>query len=143
MTSINNSLFTLDDRINIASLDLRRQRAEVIGANIVNSETPGYRAFGYDFEEQLQAIAGNGDPFAMKASDGRHFKNAHTEADGTIYPDVFVRPTESVGHDGNTVDVDLEMAEMAKNQILYQTAVELLNRKIGMVKYAISSGGAG
>ena len=135
-------MLTLDDRIAMASLDLRRRRSEVIGANIVNSETPGYRAIGFDFEKQLQAVAGSGDPFPMKASSDKHFRNGHTEADGTIYPDVFLRPTESVGQDGNTVDVDAEMAQMAKNQILYHATVELINRKIGLLKYAVSSGGA-
>lgn len=143
MSMIASGLFTLDDRIAMASLDLRRQRSEVLGANIVNAETPGYRAIGFDFEEQLQAVAGMGEPFPMKATNGKHFRNGHTEADGTIYPDVYLRPTESVGQDGNTVDIDKEMAEMAKNQILFQTAVELLNRKLGLLKYAISSGGAG
>jgi flagellar basal-body rod protein FlgB len=142
MNRISGGLFTLNDKIHMASLDLRRQRSEVISGNIVNSETPGYRAIGYDFEEQLQAVAGTGEPFPMKASNGKHFKNGHTEADGTIYPDVFVRPTESVGQDGNTVDVDQEMSKMAKNQILYQSAIELINRKIGLLKYAISTGGA-
>ena len=55
-------------------------------------------------------------------------------------PEVFVRPTESVGQDGNTVDVDEEMGRLAQNQIMYRSAVELLNRKIGTLKYAISAG---
>lgn len=142
MSKISSGLFTLDDRISMTSLDLRRQRSEVLGANIANAETPGYRSFGYDFEDQLQAVAGTGEPFPMKASNGKHFKNGHTEADGTIYPDVFIRPTESVGQDGNTVDVDKEMADLAQNQILYQATIELINRKVGLLKYAISSGGA-
>ena len=142
MTKISSGLFTLDDRISMTSLDLRRKRSEVVSANVANAQTPGFRAIGYDFEKQLQAIAGSGEPFPMKASNGKHFKSSHTEADGTIHPDVYVRPTESVGQDGNTVDVDKEMSDLAKNQILYQATVELINRKIGLLKYAISTGGA-
>lgn len=141
MSSKVGGIFNLDDRLTMASLDLRRQRTQVLNANIANAETPGYRSLGYDFEEQLQALAGHGEPFPMKASDGKHFRNGHTEANGTIYPDVYLRPTESVGEDGNTVDIDKEMADLAKDQILYNTTVELLNRKIGLLKYAISAGG--
>lgn len=136
-------VFNFDDRLAMASLDLRRQRTQVLNANIANAETPGYRALGYDFEEQLQAVAGNGDPFPMSSSNPKHFKNGHTEADGTIYPDVYLRPTESVGEDGNTVDIDGEMAQLAQDQILFNTTVELINRKIAMLKYAISAGGQG
>ena len=38
------------------------------------------------------------------------------------------------------VDVDEEMGRLAQNQIMYRSAVELLNRKIGTLKYAISAG---
>ncbi len=141
MSSLVGGIFTLQDRIKMASMDLRTKKAEVLNANIANAETPGFRAFGYNFEEQLQAVAGDDEPFAMKASNPKHFRNAHTEADGTIYPDVFIRPTESVGEDGNTVDVDKEMADLAQNQIMFNTTVELLNRKVGILKYAIASGG--
>ena len=96
---------------------------------------------GYDFEKQLQAIADGGEPFPMKASNPKHFLNGHTEADGSFQVDVFVRPSESVSNDGNTVDIDKEMADLSRNQILYRATVELLNKKIGTLKYAVSSGG--
>ena len=134
-------IFNGSDAVKMESLNQRLTRQHVLTSNIANSETPGYRALGYDFETQLQAVADGGDPFPMKASNSKHFMNGHTEADGTIYPDVFVRPTESVGQDGNTVDVDQEMSMLSKNQILYRATVELLNRKIGTLKYAISAGG--
>ena len=67
-------------------------------------------------------------------------RNNFTKADGSISPEVYVRPTESVDEDGNTVDMDLEMEQLAQNQILFKTAVETLNRKIGTLKYAINGG---
>ena len=134
-------LFNSSDALKMESLNQRLTRQHVITSNIANSETPGYRSLGYDFEKQLQAVADGGDPFPMKATSSKHFMNGHTEADGTIYPDVYVVPTESVGQDGNTVDMDQEMGKLSKNQILYRATVELINRKIGTLKYAISAGG--
>jgi flagellar basal-body rod protein FlgB len=141
MTKIFGGIFNHSDRLQMESLNQRQTRSEVITANVANAETPGYRALGYDFEEQLQALDNKDEPFPMMVSDPRHYRNEFTEADGTIYPDVYVVPSESVGQDGNTVDVDAEMAKLSENQLLYQTVTELLNRKIGTTRYAITSGG--
>jgi flagellar basal-body rod protein FlgB len=134
-------LFTNSDQIKMEALGQRLTRQQVITANVANAETPGFRAIGYDFEKQLQAIADGGDPFPMKASHPKHYLNGHAEADGTILPDVYVRPTESVGQDGNTVDVDGEMGKLAENQILYRATVELINKKLAKIRYAITTGG--
>ena len=136
-------IFNRSDALKMESLSQRLQRQHVLTSNISNSETPGYRAIGYDFEKQLQALAGHDEPFAMKASHPKHFLNGHTESSGEFEADVFVRPSESVAQDGNTVDIDQEMADLSKNQILYQATVELLNKKLGTLKYAVSSGGGG
>ena len=140
MSSVIGGLFNFSDKHQIESLTQRNRRSEVITANIANAETPGFRAFGYDFEKQLQDLAKMNEPIAVKVSDPRHMRNNFTKADGSISPDVYVRPTESVDEDGNTVDMDLEMAQLAQNQILFKTAVETLNRKIGTLKYAINGG---
>ena len=139
MSNIIGGMFNFSDKLQMESLNQRTRRNEVITANIANAETPGYRAFGYDFEKQLQAISAT-DATPMKVSDPRHIRNAYTKVDGSITPDVFVKPTESVDEDGNTVDMDGEMAQLAQNQILFRTAVETLNRKIVTLKYAIRGG---
>ena len=140
MSKIIGGLFTRSDELKAAVLDQRLKRAEVINGNIANAETPGYRAIGYDFEEQLQALAGDDDPFPMRATNDKHFRADGASADGSITPEVYVRPTESVGHDGNTVDVDREMADLAQNQIMFRSTVELINRKTGVLRYAINGG---
>jgi flagellar basal-body rod protein FlgB len=140
MSSIIGGMFNFSDKLQMESLTQRSRRSEVITGNIANAETPGFRAFGYDFEKQLQDLAKMNEPIAVKVSDPRHMRNNFTKADGSITPEVYVRPTESVDEDGNTVDMDLEMEQLAQNQILFKTAVETLNRKIGTLKYAINGG---
>jgi flagellar basal-body rod protein FlgB len=139
--SLIGGLFTRGDYVKMGALDQRLERQHVINSNVANAETPGYRALGYDFEEQLQALSGSEDNIPMRATNEKHYVNGMAEADGTILPEVYLRPTESVGQDGNTVDVDQEMAAMAENQLLYKATVELINKKIGTLKYAISNGG--
>lgn len=138
--SLTGGLFNFADRLQMASLDQRLKRGEVIGSNIANSETPGFRALGYDFEEQLASLAELDKNLKLKVTNDHHLHNAFTRADGRIEPDVYVVPTETVPEDGNTVDVDDQMARMAQNQILYRSAVEMLNRKVGVLRYAINGG---
>ena len=140
MSKITGGLFNFADRLQMTALNQRLQRNQVIAGNIANAETPGYRALGYDFEKQLQDVAQVNQPISAKVSEPKHLRNSFAQADGSIRPDVFIRPTESVGEDGNTVDVDGEMAQLAENQILYRAAVETINRKMALLRYAISGG---
>jgi flagellar basal-body rod protein FlgB len=141
MSNLIGGMFNFSDRLNMEAMTLRNTQNEVITANVANAETPGYRAIGYSFEDQLQAIAGTNEPLPMKVSNLKHLRNPLAQADGTVRPEVFVRPTESIPEDGNTVDMDREMADLAQNQIMFRAAVEILNRKIGTLRYAINGGG--
>lgn len=141
MTSLVGGLLSHSDRLQIESINHRLVRNKVISGNVANAETPGYRSIGYGFEDQLAAMSPKAGEMSLKATDPRHFVTDQTTADGTVEADVYMRPTESVGEDGNTVDMDQEMARMAENQILYRAAVDLINRKLGTVRYAISGGG--
>ena len=122
------------------SLKHRLAKQLVLSSNIANAQTPGYRAMGYEFEGQLQAAIGNRGDLPMKTTRPDHIRFPGVSGDGSIQPDLFVRPTESIGNDGNTVDVDQEMAKLSENQILYRTTVELLNRRLGIMRYAITGG---
>lgn len=133
-------LFSFSDRAQMASLNHRQRRAEVIHGNVANAETPGFRALQYDFESQLQALVGSNEPIPLITSEASHLKHEGVSADGSIEAKVGMRPTESVGNDGNTVDIDLEMAQLAQNQILYRATIETINRKVGILKYAINGG---
>ena len=133
-------LFTNNDQIEMLSLSLRDQRNKVIAGNIANAETPGFRALGYDFEDQLKELASMGrDMVAGRAASGA-IKKTMTSVDGVVRPEVYIRPTESVGEDGNTVDSDNEMIQMSENQILFRSTVEAINRRIAILKYAINGG---
>lgn len=133
-------VFNKSDSVLETSLSHRLAKQNVILSNLANAATPGYRALGYEFEEQLRSSVGNDGGLALQASDPRHFLSPGIENGGNIKPDLFVKPTESVGNDGNTVDMDQEMADMAWNQTLYRATVELLNRRLAMLRYGINGG---
>ncbi len=42
--------------------------------------------------------------------------------------------------DRNGVEVDQEMIALAENQIMYEAATQMLNKKLGLLKYVIQDG---
>lgn len=139
-TVIGNQIFGKTDSVLEESLNQRLKRQDVNVSNITNSLTPGFRSLGYEFEKQLQAAIGSDKDLIMKVSDSRHIKAPGMGADGVLKPDLFVKPTESIGNDGNTVDIDMEMTEMAGNNTIYKATIETLNRKLAMLRYSINGG---
>lgn len=133
-------LFTNNDQIEMLSLSLRDQRNKVIAGNIANAETPGFRALGYDFEDQLKELVSMGSDMVAGRGNLGAIKKSMTSIDGVVRPEVYVKPTETVGEDGNTVDSDAEMIQMSENQILFRSTVEAINRRIAILKYAINGG---
>lgn len=140
MSRIFDTLFNQAYRIQRESLDHRLARSEVIGSNVANHETPGYLATEYSFEDALQEMADVSDRLPLKTSSSRHIRHPQLTPGGGVEGKVFVTPSESVSEDGNTVDVDQQMASLSENNILYRSVVETINRKIGILRYAISGG---
>ena len=121
-----------------ASLNFRQMRQEVISSNIANSETPGYKAKRVDFEAALARALDVDGELAMKAKDDRHY-DVGNGGFHNLKPEIYEDPNGVVSEDGNTVDREQEMARMAENKIMYDAAVQLLNKKLGMMKYAVQS----
>ncbi len=140
MTRIFGTLFNQSDMIQRQSLDHRLARSEIIGSNIANHETPGYLALEYSFEDALGSIADNGKNISLKTSSDNQIKHPQLGPNNTIHGQVMVTPTESISEDGNSVDIDQQMTALAENNILYKSVVETINRKIGILRYAITGG---
>lgn len=122
-----------------ASLKFRQLRQELIASNIANAETPGYKAKKIDFEEALARALDVDDQLKMNTTDSKHF-NVGGGGFNNLEPEIYEDSNGIVSPDGNNVDRDQEMAEMAENKIMYDASVQLLNKKLGLMKYAIGSG---
>jgi flagellar basal-body rod protein FlgB len=123
-----------------ASLKYRQLRQELISSNIANAETPGYKAKKIDFEEALARALDTDGELNMKVTDKKHY-NVGGGGFKNLQPEITEVDDGIVSQDGNTVDRDKEMAEMAENKIMYDASVQLLNKKLGLLKYAIGSDG--
>ena len=118
------------------SLDIRSKRHSIIASNIANAETPGYKAKDISFEDELKKA------IVMESGDMRKTNPRHMSGAGNI-SSVTVKSVDAEGalrNDGNNVSVDEEMSKLAQNSIGYDTASQILAKKFGTLKYAISEG---
>ena len=120
------------------SLNLRLANQNVISGNIANADTPGYKAKKVEFESALRDALGISDQLPVVRTNVKHINHESSEA---VEPKIYEDPNGIESLDGNTVDRAAEMSRMAENQILYDASTEMLKKKLGMLKYAISEGG--
>lgn len=138
----------LDDRtmrtLELA-LDVASARHQVIANNVANVNTPGFKAADVDFVGSLeQAMAGRAESAGPNLT-GRATRRGHIAISGPASagrsPIVqTVDEGASMKVDGNSVDIDLEMAKMAENTMMYNTFAQLVSNKFGLLKYVISEG---
>lgn len=122
-----------------SSINLRQIRHNVTAANIANAETPGYKAKKVDFEQALsRAIDING--LSKMNADHTDYYAVNGGAISKIRADVYDNPDVNISNDGNTVDLENEVATLNQNTILYKAALQLINKKLGNMRYAVTEG---
>ena len=123
-----------------ASLALRSLRHNVTASNIANAETPGYKAKKVDFEDALARAIDLEGVGSQMANSPDHFAMS-TGAISRAKADVYDNPEGATTNDQNSVDLEKEMANMQENSILYKAALQLMNKKLGALRYAATDGG--
>jgi flagellar basal-body rod protein FlgB len=124
------------------SLNLRSMRHRVLTSNIANIDTPNYKAFEIEIEKAMNKNSANQHPSVPLAqTDTAHLPlNTRSERAGQPKVKEADPPGFSLRGDGNTVDLDKTMGNMAENAILYKTSAQLISRKfVGLMK-AIKGG---
>ena len=107
-------------------LRLTSARHGVLTSNIANVDTPNYKARDVSFGQIL------GTEMAMKTTDPKHMNSAETGNAGAIR----IEETPAWA-DGNNVEMDMEVAKMTENAMLYEAGVTVLTKKIQMFKSAL------
>ena len=123
------------DRLNtyfaapMRALNLRAARSEVLSTNIANSDTPHFKARDFNFAQALQGA--HEISFAMQRTADRHLSgNVTAPVMTALQYRVPVQPSI----DGNTVEMDTELAQFSNNAIGMQADLNFLSARIrGMV----------
>lgn len=128
--------FSLDKTFGIypQALDVHERRAEIISNNLVNQDTPGFKAQDLDFRTALATYKTQmQDAKQMGMTSVNHQNNANDLALEYLK----FRTSSQPSLDGNTVDGQIEKSEYAENSIRYITSLNILSSKIKGLMTAI------
>ncbi len=123
----------LDNALNTHSsaILLRGKRAEILAANLANSDTPGYKARDMDFKNVFNQMK-TGELAAPVSSHRRHFNiSSNATLETTLRTPTKLRP------DGNTVEKEVEQAAFANNSVRYLASLRFLSGDIKGIMLAL------
>ena len=123
------------------SLQLHSKRHSMITSNIANRETPGYRAQDLVFEKQLENALHADRPGHLRTTNARHYDGVQREPLELVQGQQINSFNPDPRMDGNTVNLDKEMAKLAENQLMYDANIKAINWKIRNLKSVITEGG--
>jgi flagellar basal-body rod protein FlgB len=115
------------------ALLLHGQRLGVLAENIANSDTPNYKARDIDFSAVLSGTESQAMPLA--ATNAAHI--ALGEA-GQGSAELKYRNPYQASLDGNTVEMPVEQAAFAENNVRYQASLGFINSQIAELSLAIN-----
>jgi flagellar basal-body rod protein FlgB len=120
-----NILFDATMRGLAESLTLRQKRHEVLASNLANVETPGFKAKDMEFGTALE------DAFTRVEE--------VPEMPRPLFPSTRVvedldAPARA---DGNTVDIDFQMAKLSSNAGEYNSLARILAKRLALLRQAI------
>lgn len=113
-------------------LDVSSIRQKTISSNISNLNTPNYKVNKVEFEKYLSDAT---EKIALNKSHHMHYG---IDTIDDVNPTVEKRETTFLNDNGNNVDVDFEMSELAANEIYYNVLVQQINAKLSNLNYVIN-----
>lgn len=131
---INSGVFAYVDLLN-ASADYAWKRSEVLGSNMANVDTPGYKRQDVSFESVLSAAVARASSSSRTLT--QTVRNINYNAiKPTIYTD---NSNLSYRLDGNNVDVDVEQIEIASNQYYYKGVIDSMNQEFSRISTVLAT----
>lgn len=116
------------------ALDYSSLKQKVISQNIANADTPNYKAKDINFQAIFQDEL-------RHSIEGKRTDERHIPIRSSIsQPIRMTQKNIQYHHNGNSVDMDQEMAKLAENQIYYYSLVDRLNGKFQSLQSVIRGG---
>lgn len=110
------------------SLDAMSARQKAIANNIANVETPNYKRKHVSFEAELRRALGGNNSHQIMAdlSNMGHTQQTDTTSPGRT--------------NGNNVNIDAEIADLAKTSLNYKASLTLLELRGSIIRSAVKEG---
>ncbi|KZO01658.1 flagellar basal body rod protein FlgB [Pseudobacillus badius] len=115
-------------------LDYSALKQKVVANNIANADTPNYKSKEVSFKKMFDETLA--DQMAAYRTDSRHFSFQSSQN----HPAVVTNRNLSFNQNGNSVDVDKEMSDLATNQIYYNALVDRMSSKFNSLTNVIKGG---
>jgi flagellar basal-body rod protein FlgB len=130
-------------------LDVDVARYQLIGANMANVDTPGFRTRDLDFRAELERAGGQARTQMQEQEEGQEENGwgdlsyaSYTSASYAPYAPMVRRVRGLLERpDGNNVSVERESLQLAETQMNYNLGVQLLKDEFHTISQAINSGG--
>ena len=129
MSLFGSSITSLESGLKYSTL-----KNQTIANNIANVDTANYKAKDVIFKDVLSKEIQNG--FQAKTTHKKHLNFSDNNSSFKIVSN----NSTQYNHNGNNVDIDKEMTELANNQIYYQALVDRLNGKFNSLQAVIRGG---
>ncbi|MDA8441509.1 MAG: flagellar basal body rod protein FlgB [Peptococcaceae bacterium] len=123
-------LQVLQNGLHAASL-----RQNVIANNLSNLDTPGFKASSVQFENILAQSLDQGANLPLLTNAPNQFG---TPASDAVTPEITQNNTTSLRPDGNNVDIDQQMTDLAKNNLYNDSLTAQISAQLGILRMVIS-----
>lgn len=116
-------------------LNASNLRQQVLSNNLANIDTPSFKRSDVDFQAVLNDALGktNGN-LDLKLTSERHIPGVNLNGSGS---GIVTDQTTSLRNDGNNVDVDAEMSNVAENGLYYQSLAHTISSQLGLLRMVI------
>jgi len=115
------------------ALLLHEQRIAVLATNLANADTPNYKARDIDFSEVL--AQSDGGSLSMRVTQAAHIATPQGELSAGALK---YRNPYQASLDGNTVEMPVEQAAFAENNVRYQASLRFISGTIAEMQLAIA-----
>lgn len=118
------------------SLDVRQARQTALASDLANADTPGFSPVDVDFDSAMKA--------ALEGGGVRRTHHNHLDVGGGD-PSLAAVESEALAGvatpDGNRVEVDRVLGELAANGMQYTAAARAAGKQLAVLRYVVTEGG--
>lgn len=120
-------------------LDGAFARQKALANNVANASTPNYKRQDVDFISILKRQQGEKSSLPMKTTQQAHLSGSNFKEG--FFSSFVLQNNTSYRNDKNNVDIEVEMAEVAKNALYYNTLTRQMDEEFSILRNVINKGG--
>lgn len=115
-------------------LDASSQRQRVLSNNVANVDTPNFKRSDVDFQKVLgQALGEVGEDLPLKVTSPLHLQ----KPEAANFSGVVTDQSSTFRTDGNNVDIEREMTNVAENGLYYNSVTQAVSSQLGLLRMVI------